>query len=123
MRHLAAAMLLLALAACTEAGPSPKTPARVQVVDKLIRAIEVGDCQKVKDLVVTPSEIDCGQITESIGLLADEGIDVDEISYDAGPVNGPSSTVEITWNKTMPRESMDVQRVDGEWLVVFDSAA
>ena len=74
MRRLAALMLLLALASCADSDPPPDPGApaldeREQVVDTLMRAIEDGDCDQVKDVVLTPSEIDCGSIDESAGML------------------------------------------------------
>lgn len=132
MRLVAALLLLLTAVACgDERTPQTSTPSssapvlneREQVVDTLMRAIEAGDCDRVKDVVLTPSEIDCGAIVDSAGMLEMEGVDLDGVRYEAGEIAGDSSTVTITWSKDLPEEAMDVQRVDGEWLVVFDSAA
>lgn len=87
-----------------------------------MRALEAGDCAAVKLVVVTPSAIDCAQVTEASGMLIAEGVDLDSVAYEAGEIAGDSSTVTITWSKDLPPESIDVQRVDGTWLVVFDSA-
>ena len=128
IRRLAVLSLVFTLVACgdEEPKPEPGAPAlneREQVVDTLMRAIDDGDCDRVKEVVLTPSEIDCGSIAESAGTLATEGIDIDKVIYEAGEIAGDSSTVTITWNKDLPPEPTDVQRVDGKWLVVFDSAA
>lgn len=88
-----------------------------------MRAIEQGDCGTVKKLVVTPSEIDCGQIGEAAGMLEAEGVQLDEVKYKQGSINDDSSTVTISWAPDLPPEPIELQRVDGEWLVVFDSAA
>ena len=128
--------MLLALVACgdKEGGSTPTTPApspqsttsapseTEKVVETLMRAIEDGDCDTVKKVVVTPSAIDCAQLTEASGMLAAEGVDMDDVRYEDGDVAGDSSTVKITWSKDLPSETIDVQRVDGEWLVEFDSS-
>lgn len=132
MHRIAALLLLLTMVACgDERTPATDPPAssvpvlneREQVVDTLMRAIEAGDCDQVKAVVLTPSEIECGAIAESAGILEMEGVDLDEVSYDAREIFDDSSTVTITWSKDLPKETAEVQRVDGEWLVVFDSAA
>src|SRR5215204_189569 len=43
--------------------------------------------------------------------------------YRRGSIVGDSTTVTIDWANGYPTESYDVQRLDGTWLVVFDSAA
>ncbi len=132
MRLIAALLLLLTAAACgDERAPATNSPPssapvlneREQVVDTLMRAIEAGDCDRVKGVVLTPSEIDCGAIVESAGMLELEGVDLDSVRYESGEIAGDSSTVTITWSTDLPKEETDVQRVDDEWLVVFDSAA
>jgi hypothetical protein len=133
VRRIAALCLLLALVACgdKEGGSTPPTPTQSstsapsqteKVVETLMRAIEEGDCDTVKKVVVTPSAIDCAQLGEASGMLAAEGVDLDKVRYEDGEIAGDSSTVTITWSKDLPSETMDVQRVDGEWLVVFDSS-
>jgi hypothetical protein len=136
VRRIAAVCLLLTLVACgdKEGGPTPTTPAptkssstgapseREQVVETLMRAIEDGDCDTAKKVVVTPSAIDCAQLSEASGMLAAEGVDMDDVRYEDGDVAGDSSTVTITWSNDLPSETIDVQRVDDTWLVVFDSS-
>lgn len=138
MRRLAALTLLLAVVACgsdeapadrektspqatTSQSPRDSTPQET-AVETLIRALDEGDCAAVKDVVVTPSAIDCGSVSEAAGLLAAEGIDPDRVTYESGQIAGDSSTVAITWGNGQPPESFDVQRVDRDWLVVFDSS-
>lgn len=123
MRRVAAALLVLTLAACTEAGPTSEASDRVQVVKTLMRALEKGDCDTVKDMVVTPSQIDCGQIDEAAGMLEAEGVELDEVKYKAGSITDDSSIVTISWGPDLPPEPIELQRVEGKWLVVFDSAA
>lgn len=141
LRLLAAVVTVFALTACdtAEPGPSRTTPAPStttasattvpvttgpsRAVDRLMRALNEGDCKAVKDLVVSPSEIDCGLVAEATGTFEAEGIDLDAVRYRRGSIVGDSTTVTIDWANGYPTESYDVQRVDGTWLVVFDSAA
>jgi hypothetical protein len=88
-----------------------------------MRALDDGDCRRVKRLVVTPSAVDCGTVRAAEDSFADDGIDLDEVVYRSGPVQGSSTTVRITWGNGTPRESYDVERVGKRWLVVLDSAA
>lgn len=138
MRRLAAVGALLVVAACgtsdppepakSSTPPSTTTPAPAlapaeAAVDGLMRALDAGDCQAARRLVVTPSELGCDVVAQSKDSFAAEGIDLDEVTYRAGAVHDASSTVSITWGNDYPTESYDVQKIDGRWKVVFDSAA
>jgi hypothetical protein len=141
MRSLAALCLLVVIGGCDGSGsgspaPSPTptsatsapsqdhTPTAPEIaVEKLMRALDDGDCAAVKRVVVTPSEVDCGLVTEAAGSFAAEGIDLDQVRYRATKAEDESVTVEITWGNEYPTESYEMQRVDGAWRVVFDSAA
>ena len=141
MRRLVAVGALLVLAACGTSDPpdppepaTPSTPpsttttartlsAPEAAVDALMRALDAGDCKAAKKLVVTPSELGCDVVGQNKDSFADEGIDLDDVIYRAGAVHDASATVSITWGNGYPTESYDVQRVDGRWKVIFDSAA
>lgn len=136
MRHIAAVAALLVVAACgtsdppKPAKPSPTTSSTIAAlgpaeaaVDALMRALDAGDCKAAKRLVVTPSELGCDVVEQSKDSFADEGIDLDEVTYRAGAVHDASATVSITWGNGYPTESYDVQKVGDRWKVVFDSAA
>jgi hypothetical protein len=141
MRSLVALCLLVVIGGChgsgsgspapsptptsATSGPSPAhAPTDPEIaVEKLMRALDDGDCAAVKHVVVTPSEVDCGLVTEAAGSFAAEGIDLDQVRYRATKPEDDSVTVEITWGNDYPTESYDVQRIDGDWRVVFDSAA
>ena len=141
MRLVVAVGALLVVAACgtsdpqepaespttTKATPAPRpTPAlspAESAVDALMRALDAGDCTAARALVVTPSELGCDVVEQSKDSFADEGIDLDEVTYRAGAVHDSSATVSITWGNDYPTESYDVQKLGGRWKVVFDSAA
>lgn len=126
--RICALCLLLVLVACGDKDDSPTKPTSPpasgpeRVVETLMKALEDGDCEVVKRVVVTPSAIDCAQVTEAAGMLVLEGVDPDQVRYESGTIAGDSATVTITWSKDLPPEPIDVQRVDGDWLVVFDSS-
>jgi hypothetical protein len=136
MRQIVAVAAMLVVAACgtsdppQPAKPPPSTSSSVPAlapaeaaVDALMRALDAGDCKAAKRLVVTPSELGCAVVEQSKDSFADEGIDLDEVTYRAGAVHDASATVSITWGNGYPTESYDVQKVGDQWKVVFDSAA
>lgn len=127
-RRRAAALVagaVLALVGACSGGPDgsgdPADPAAA--VETMMRAFDTGDCQAVKDVVLTPSEIDCGFVTELGGMFDDEGLDLDTVEYTVTESEDDQATVEIDWNDGDPNETYEVQRVDGAWKVLFDSAA
>lgn len=142
MRSLAVGMLLL-VTACGSSGssdPGPSAPPATAsstspspavseptgpeaAVEGLMRALDEGDCAAAHDLVVTPADLGCDVVEQAEGSFADEGVDLDEVAYSAGAVEGDSATVTIDWGTGVPGESYEVQRIDGTWRVVFDSAA
>lgn len=133
MKLLLAAMSLVLVAACGSQGSSEGSPSSTPspssasgpagAVEQLMRALDAGDCDAAKALVVTPSAIDCADVEAAAGSFAEEGTDLDDVTYEAGPVQGSSSRVSIDWGNENPGESYDVEKVDGNWLVVFDSVA
>lgn len=152
MRRLVAVSMVLVVAACGTSDPSEpdtpptspsppspsasesETPTTVNpparplapaeaAVDALMRALDAGDCQAAKKLVVTPSELGCDVVEQSKGSFIDEGIVLDDVIYRVGKVHDASATVRITWGNGYPTESYDVQKTGGRWTVVFDSAA
>ncbi len=130
MRAVVSVVVLLVLVACGASEPEPAAPASTaarastteQAVEALMRALEDGDCATVKTVVVRRTEIDCAQVGEASGMLVAEGTDIDEVRYADGEITGDSATVTITWRDDLPAETIDLQRVDGRWLVVFDSS-
>lgn len=124
MRRLVAVGALLVLAACgSGSSGASSTTSAADSVEQLMRALDDGDCAAAKDLVVTPGSLDCEIVEGSKGSFADEGIDLDETTYKATKSQDDSATVAIAWGNGAPAESYDVQRVEGDWKVVFDSAA
>lgn len=136
MRLVLAMGALLVVAACGTSDPpeDPPTPTRTTTsapalepaaaaVDALMRALDAGDCKAARKLVVTPSELGCDVVEQSKDSFADEGIDLDAVTYRVGAVHDASATVRITWGNGYPTESYDVQRIGSRWKVVFDSAA
>lgn len=127
VRRAAPFILLLALYGCggldePATRPSPQGLSETEhVVRTVWTAVERGDCDAVKQVVVTPSAVDCAQLGEAAGMFQAEGIVVGEARFEDAESAGDSATVTITWNATLPSETMGVQRVDGEWLAVFDS--
>ena len=136
MRLWLAMGALLVVAACGSSDPPEDPPTSTPTttsapvlepaaaaVDGLMRALDAGDCKAARALVVTPSELGCDVVEQSKDSFADEGIDLDEVSYRVGAVHDASATVSITWGNGYPTESYDVQRIGSRWKVVFDSAA
>ena len=138
MRLWLAMGVLLVVAACGTSDPPERSPASTPArtatsapalepaaaaVDALMRALDAGDCKAARKLVVTPTELGCDVVEQSKDSFADEGIDLDEVTYRVGTVHDASATVSVTWGNDYPAESYDVQRIGSRWKVVFDSAA
>src|SRR5215207_2875161 len=107
MRRWVAVAAMLVVAACggsddpapakTSTPPSTTTPAHTlsppeATVDALMRALDAGDCDTAKELVVTPSELGCDIVEEMKDSFAAEGIDLDAVTYAAGAVHDASTT-------------------------------
>lgn len=118
---LVAGAVLALVGGCSGGPDGSDDPAAA--VETMMRALDAGDCQAVKDVVLTPSEIDCGFVTDLGGMFADEGLELDDVDFAVAESSGDQATVEIDWNDGDPSESYEVQRVDGTWKVLFDSAA
>lgn len=136
MKKLLAVVSLVVLAACgTSDDPGGKSPrpsssttsaapsGAAGAVEQLMRALDAGDCPAARKAVLTPAELDCGLVRDSAGSFAEEGNDLADATYTAGPTQGSTARVTIDWGSGNPEESYDVEKVDGRWLVVFDSAA
>ncbi|MET0929684.1 MAG: hypothetical protein ABWX74_09200 [Aeromicrobium sp.] len=126
MRSLAtvAVVALLALGACgSDPGSDAASPQSgpADAVEQLLRSLEAGSCPEVKAIVVTPATVDCDQVETLAGSFEDEGVDLDDVSYAAGRVEGDSVVVTIDWGTGEPEEAWDVERVGDSWKVIFDS--
>ncbi|MET0447751.1 MAG: hypothetical protein ABW004_05070 [Aeromicrobium sp.] len=122
---LAVAALLLVAACGSGSDPSdgPTTSSgAAAAVETLVATLEDGDCPGVKAIVVTPATVDCDLVESLAGSFSEEGIDLDAVTYEAGPVEGGSSTVTIGWGPDEADEEWQAERVDDTWKVLFDSA-
>ena len=113
-----AVLVLLVAGACGGGAGGPEA-----AVEAMLRAFDAGDCAAVKEVVLAPSEVDCGFVTELSGMFADEGVDLDEVELSVADATDDQATVAIDWADGEPEETYEVQRVDGAWKVLLDSAA
>ncbi len=120
MRLLVAAALLVLVSAC---GSDPQAPtvSPEDTVEQFLASMEAGRCDDVKELVVTPSAVDCDLVGVLSGSFAEEGIELADVTYRAGEVEGDSSSVTVSWPTDEPDDSYEVERIDGVWKVMFDS--
>jgi hypothetical protein len=130
MKSLLAAVALLLVSACgtgSDGGSDPggsTDDGAALAVEQLVTALEAGSCDDVKDVVVNPAAVDCEVVESLEGSFADEGVDLAEVTYEAGEVTDDSATVTIGWggdDAENPDETWDVERIDGTWKVLFDS--
>jgi hypothetical protein len=122
MRLLVASAALLLVAACgTDDGAGAGSPEGA--VSDLMAALEKGSCDDVKDVVVTPDDIDCEMIGTLKGGYEADGVDLDAIDLSADdPVDG-SATVTVDLGTDDADQTWQVQKVGGSWKVLFDSEA
>ena len=118
----------LLLAACgsgsgSEGAGAPGAASPEAALTVFLAGLEAGSCDDVKQVVVTPATVDCELVQSLGGSFAEEGIDLDGVSLDAGEVSGDSAVVTIDWGTDQADETWDVQRIDGRWRVLFDSEA
>jgi hypothetical protein len=122
MKVLVAAVALVLVAACGSGDPAGSNSPEGAVSD-LMAALEKGSCADVKDVVVTPDEIDCEMIGTLKGGYAADGVDLDAVKLSADePVDG-SATVTVDLGTDDADQTWQVQQVDDAWKVLFDSEA
>jgi hypothetical protein len=122
MRLLVASAALLLAAACGS-GDGTGADSPEGAVSDLMAALEQGSCQDVKDVVVTPDEIDCEMVATLEGDYAADGVDIKSARLSADePVDG-SATVTVDLGTDEADQTWQVQQVDGSWKVLFDSEA
>ena len=123
MRRLAAALLPAFLAACgpllveeplAEDGPA-------SVLRSFLVALDQGECGKAQTLVVDPDVLDCALVEQLAGSYTDTGLDPSEATYEAGERSADSVTVTATFGSGGEPEPWELERVDGTWLVLFES--
>jgi hypothetical protein len=107
----------------SSAAPESSDAGPALAVEQLITALEAGSCDDVKAIVVTPSTVDCEMVDSLGGSFAEQGVDLEKVTYDAGQVEGDTATVTIGWGDGDPDETWDVERIDDTWKVLFDSEA
>lgn len=119
---VAAVCALLSLAGCGSDDDAQDAPATA--VESMLRALDDGDCEAARKVVVTPSLIDCEYVRGLSGMFSAEGLELDDVDFQVVEQVGPDqATVEIDYQDGQQPETYEVQRVDGRWLVLFDSAA
>jgi hypothetical protein len=134
MKSSLAVVALLLVSACgSDSEPSaggsssPAEPTESQsaaparAVERLVASLEAGSCEDVKTIVVTPSLVDCEVIESLGGSFADQGVALDDVTYSVDEIEGDSGTVAVDWGTGEADESWQVERIDGEWKVIFDS--
>lgn len=110
------ALVVLILVAMRSGG-SDGSP--VERAESFERAVFAGDCAGVKAVVVGPEQVDCVVISEGAESLKE--LDVDAITYTVADSAADSATVRMDIGGE--KQDLSLVKVDGRWLVVFDSDA
>ncbi|WP_286927710.1 MULTISPECIES: hypothetical protein [Aeromicrobium] len=106
------------------ADPSPSASAegadQQQAAEALLRrhllAADAGDCDTVKETVLVPEQVECGDVREQEGRWSADGTDLEEVPMSV-EVFDDSATVTVQWPKG-PEDTWDLQLAEGEWLVL-----
>lgn len=113
----------VALPACsggTDPKQEPRQSGPAAAVETLERALARDDCAGVKKIVVGPEQIDCGFIAEAAAAMAE--VDLDAAIYAVIDVGDDTATVRIDLGDG-EKQDLDLVRMSGAWLVIFDTAA
>lgn len=129
-----AVLTLVGVSACGSDASDPTSPSKpsastsapvassgaADAVKQLMTALEAGDCDQAKAVVVTPDTIDCEVIESLASSYENEGVAVADGSFDESDVEGESGAVTVSWDGADP-ETWNVEQIDGQWKVLFDS--
>lgn len=117
MRRLAVALAALALVAGCGTKTADDHDASEALVDYLA-AVDDGNCDAVKKVVVDPDSVDCDEVSSSSGLYGDE---LGSLTAKVTDEVDDSAVVTVTWSDDST-DDYDLQRVDGTWLVITPSS-
>lgn len=112
----------LSLTSCASTGSSgddSKSLGPAAQSESFERALARGDCPAVKKIVVAPGEIECGSIAEAAESMKE--IDLEAIDYQLTDLSKDSATVRLDIGGE--KADLELVKADGEWFVLFDSAA
>ncbi len=98
------------------------TPAKVSEgpaarTERFERALIKGDCAAVKKIIL--GQMTCAELNEISQSL--QGVNPDKITYKVVESGKDSATVRITVSGE--RQNLDLVKDEGEWFVIYDTAA
>ncbi|HPU13324.1 MAG TPA: hypothetical protein PLQ19_05995 [Aeromicrobium sp.] len=105
----------------SEASASQTELAAQQSLRSYLLAADAGDCDALKVVVLTPRDVDCDQVAEAAGLWSEGDNDLASLPM-AAEVSDESAIVTVTWHDGS-KDSWDLQRVEGKWLVLDADSA
>ena len=117
-----AAVVAVGLTSCASTGSSSgdsKSLGPAAQAESFERALARGDCPAVKKIVVAPHEIECGSIAEAAQSM--KQIDLEAISYQLTDSSKDAATVRLDIGGE--KADLELVKADGEWFVLFDTAA
>ncbi|MBC9227423.1 hypothetical protein GL325_13930 [Aeromicrobium sp. 636] len=113
------------LAGCADRGddpdrpattPSPSRAAAEATLRDYLVAADAGDCDAVKQTVLLPEQVECGDVHEQEGRWSAGGADLRAVAMTTEVVE-TSATVTVDWPKD-PEDVWSLEHVDGSWRVV-----
>ncbi|MET1133591.1 MAG: hypothetical protein ABWX60_09240 [Aeromicrobium sp.] len=99
-------------AGATDAGPRDAE----QALRRYLLAADAGDCAAVKESVLVPEDVECGDVSDQKGQWSADGTDLATVPM-APEVFDDSATVAVQWPDG-PEDSFDLQLDDGTWFVL-----
>ncbi|MFO6451759.1 MULTISPECIES: hypothetical protein [unclassified Aeromicrobium] len=92
-----------------------------RVLRQYLMAADEGDCEAVKETVLVPEDLECGDVRDQEGQWTADGADLEDVPMSAEVVDD-SATVTVQWPDGL-EDNWDLQREGDTWYVLTADTA